>query len=318
MKKAVLFTCMASIGSVVANDSAALTTYPTLQNSNQMRVSADALLWRTEQGGTEWAIEEDFLAQVTSYKDINFGWNWGFRVAVGLDVDRDEWDTNLSYTWFHAHQNSKVSGEDNVTSIPTTSLFDSGGIKWHIDYSGLDWDLGGNYMVRTHLAMRPHVGLKFGWINQNIHAAYRSSINDVREEDTFLKSKFFGVGPSSGVTSKWNFAKGFNLFGDLSGALMWGNFKISEYADETDEDGLTTRSNYKNLSRNYVVPVLSTVLGLGWTTNFNNEASRFTVNLGYELQYWFRQSQFMNVNTDTRLGQDLAFQGGTLELRFDF
>lgn len=314
MYKTSLLALVALTASVMADDGAAVSTRPALVNSNEMRVSADALLWRTEQGGTEWATQQDTSS--VSYKDVNFGWNWGFRVAVGMDIDQDEWDTNLSYTWFQAHKHSKAAGDANVYSIANPALggVNSASAKWHIDYNGLDWDVGGNYMVRTHLAMRPHVGVKFGWINQDVHSSFVGTTTTVNPH---LKSKFFGVGPSSGVTSKWNFAEGFNLFGDLSGALMWGNFDIKQSAATTTA-GVTTTRSFKNLSRNYVAPVLSTVLGLGWATNFNNDASRFAVNLGYELQYWFRQNQFITGNTNARVAEDLAFQGGTLEFRFDF
>lgn len=313
MKKAALFTCIALTGAVIANDSTTLTTRPALQNTNQMRVSAEALLWRTEQGGTEWAYDETD-AGVTTYKDVNFGWNWGFRVAAGIDINQDQWDTTLAYTWFRAEKNSKAAQPGGVSSVIGADFGnDSAAAKWHVEYNGLDWNLGGNYMVKTQLSLRPHAGVKFGWINQNMRQSFVNT--DATTDSIHGKSKFFGVGPSAGVASNWNFAEGFNLFGDLSSALMWGNFNIHQHGYSDIDDAVVTS---RNLSRNYVAPMISTILGFGWATNFNDDAARFTVNLGYELQYWFRQNQFMNTNTNTRLSQDLAFQGGTLEFRFDF
>jgi hypothetical protein len=73
-----------------------------------------------------------------------------------------------------------------------------------------------------------------------------------------------------------------------------------------------------------MVPVLTGVMGLAWDTCFSCDTMHFGIRAGYELQYWFRQSQRFSFNSlggtprYTRSVGDLALQGLTIDVRFDF
>jgi hypothetical protein len=123
----------------------------------------------------------------------------------------------------------------------------------------------------------------------------------------------------------------FSIFGDVSGALMYGHFKNSHSETGLTAAGAATGGfSPSGLNRNLMVPVLTGILGLAWDFCFSCDSMHLGIRAGYELQYWFRQNQrFSNFNTAglgesvaapryTRTTGDLALQGLTIDVRFDF
>lgn len=308
-------------------------------NSNNWYAYADALCWHTSEGGTEWVLNpkqhtSSALDTDEHTRKVDFGWDWGFRVGLGYSMDHDEWDSQMSYTWFRASKEDSVSLQqhtlsthgysqylvptfsiDGTVSLPETSLYTQGEISWRVHFQMADWDLGRYYNVSKHLSFRPHVGVKGGIIHQQIHQDF-ALLNVVQH--TALKNDYWGVGPSAGVDTKWDLGSAwthmFNLFCDVSGAVMWGHFNV----EQESIDNLQGKNNWTNLSRNLGTTMVRFFMGFGWETNFNADMCHVGLKLGWEAQYWFRQNQLMKVNHLQRVSDDLAFQGGTLDLRFDF
>ena len=302
---------------------------------------ADALYWHASVGSTDYAFKQDQNPAIAFHPhkvhSLNFKWAWGFRAGLGWNMDHDMWDTNLYYTWFHTH-NSNAAWIDPPSRIldiiGSSMVLQSSRISWNIHFSMFDWELGRWHYVSEQLALRPHIGIKGGWINQTVKQ------HDIRvfsnptpglDIDTF-KNNFWGVGPSFGVNTLWVLGSAgtrtqhrFSLFGDCGGALMYGHFR-AKHVEKTFNDptgvfagGFTIRG----LNRNLAVAMLQGQFGFSWDTDFNQNRNHFTFRLGYELQYWFRQNQLFKTtlhfdDSGTRLSDDLALQGITADFRFDF
>lgn len=310
-----------------------VSAYPMI-DSHKWDLFGDALYWHVAEGGTEWAqVNKNESATVgeSNVKHVDFNWNWGFKVGIGYNsMKHDEWDTQLYFTWLHASRKQTAAiaaaatatpnhGIVSLFTTPSTigeSLFKEGTINWKIHFNMFDWELARNYYVSKHLALRPHIGLKGGWINQ--HAQGHFQAFDNRLQTFHMDNDFWGVGPRGGVNTKWNLGNinthFFSMLGDFSGALMWGHWSIDQrYSDAVN---LTQKSD--NRDRNQMASVLQAFFGLGWDANFHSDQCHFSMKLGYELQYWFAQNQLWQPNGFNTLHGDLTLQGGTLEIRFDF
>lgn len=314
-----------------------VSSYP-LMDSCKWDFFADVTYWRAEQGGTEWAfVNQDVTDDGVAFgegnvKEVNFKWDWGFKVGVGYnDWTHDEWDMQLYYTWFRANKKDSAAitttsalsaidgGIDPFFTFPNNigaSPFQSGQIDWKINYSMFDLDLGRGYMVSKHLAMRPHVGVKGGWIDQKIAGSF-TSFTGLTTAYT-AKNNFWGVGPSGGVSTKWELGNWethfFSLFGDFSGAWMWGHWTVHHSFD----DEALVPQRFTGLNKDLGALMVQAFMGFGWETNLGDDSFHLGVRLGYEVQQWFNQNQMFPPDEGFRYNYDLTLQGGTLDFRFDF
>ena len=166
------------------------------------------------------------------------------------------------------------------------------------------------------LSLRPFLGVKGGWIHQTIHNEMWNPIDlpftKARED---LKNNFWGVGPSGGLNTKWVLACGesndFSLFGDFSGALMWAqwNFK-DQYKNNAPQEVIIDLPKIKGGAF-----MLRSFMGFGWDCYFS--CFHLSARLGYEMQFWLDQLQLVTLNVG-RIHDELTFQGGTLDVRFEF
>ena len=71
--------------------------------STSVDVFADLLVWKAEESGSETWAEVITSSGATTHcdvRDVRFGWDAGFRLGLGYGMRRDQWDTQLYYTWF--------------------------------------------------------------------------------------------------------------------------------------------------------------------------------------------------------------------------
>lgn len=370
MKKTVLFSVLALTASVFADDglvaaakkmdnmsqqqttnnnqmmSQVILTSARPESDNGWYVFADALYWHADVGNTDWSAKLPTDAGNPTQKTgtvhhLDFKWSWGFKVGIGVNMDHDMWDSNLYYTWFHTENSNSIgpteTQQDVVTWVPPGfSQLNSASHNWSIHFSMFDWELGRWYYVSKNLALRPHVGVKGGWINQE-RKTKASRTQDQQGAlvtthlDAQIKNNFWGVGPSIGLNTMWvlgnagsNMDHRFSLFGDAAGSLMYGHFDNNDsFLLSSASSPTTSRFKYDNLSRNLAVAMLQGVMGLSWDTAFNRGRNHFMMKVGYEFQYWFRQNQFLYSfdfaeKSSMRYSDDLALQGLTVDFRFDF
>jgi hypothetical protein len=323
---------------------------------------ADALYWHADVTNAEWAFVTSTAVLVEPTSAINqelaFKWNWGFRVGVGYEFDHDQWDSDIYYTWF---VNNAASGSTSQTSfktpvggaatslnsgiLTTPSLVSSGTATTKLNFQVLDWELGNAFYIRNALSIRPHVGIKGSWIRLTESETFTNATASSTYTISY-KTKSWSAGPSAGINSNWYFgcantmppngrgdAKDrpmWSIFGDVSGALMYGHFNNTAIESSTVAGVSIPGTKLANLNRNLMVPVLTGVLGLAWDMCFACDKMHLGIRAGYELQYWFRQNQRLsNLNNGsvgtsvaasryTRTTGDLALQGLTIDVRFDF
>jgi hypothetical protein len=313
------------------------------ESDNGWYLFADALYWHADVGNADWAERSQTLDGDTKYgvHNLDFKWSWGFKAGIGVNMNHDMWDSNLTYTWFHTSNSNSVGLKEEIpagatqgaqTFAPSASGVRSAKHEWNIHFSMFDWELGRWYYVSKMLALRPHLGVKGGWIHQDRKTnIVTGSTTDIKQSAHF-DNNFWGVGPSLGLNTLWVLGSAgpamehrFSLFGDVAGALMYGHFSNS-YSDESEATTPETKNKVTGLNRNLAVPMLQAAMGLSWDTAFNRGRNHFMMKVGYEFQYWFRQNQYpssqsigkSSFDNFARYSDDLSLQGVTAELRFDF
>ncbi len=312
------------------------------ESDNGWYIFGDAIYWKADVGSTDWVNEVNSIVNPVRAKNhsLNYNWDWGFKAGIGFNMDHDMWDSSLMYTWFLTNHKSHVNGDNGQTiqltdQIGIASDFSaqptSGSTRWDLRFCMFDWELGRWHYVSKNIALRPHVGIKGGWINQKIRTSFGytpSSPTSPASATEKFKNNYWGIGPALGINTLWVLGSAgqamdhrFSIFGDAGGALMYGRFTLSDKQNVYNQSQtLVTNGglNQKGLNRNLATAMLEGALGLSWDVPFNSGRNHFMLKVGYELQYWFRQNQLVQGSPNIRFSDDLALQGVTGEMRFDF
>lgn len=309
-------------------------------NSHGAHFSADLIFWTAKEVGADCWSEVIFQNSTSSSNDlrsVHFGWDPGFRVGMGYEMMHDRWDTQLGYTWFYTQGSDAVKSApgsvystfmgnfylDNPTGTGISSVsYEQASIDWAIRFNMFDWELGRKFWVSKALALRPFLGLKGGWIHQQIVSTWENPtvssghpLFDVGTES--IKNNFWGIGPQAGLNTTWNLVEAtshfFNLFGDFSGALMWGHWSFGDlYRNDIDQKVAIRLADV-----NSAAFMLRAFMGFEWDLRFCTDRYQLSTKLGYEMQFWLDQLQFYSF-TGGRLNDELTLQGGTLEFSFEF
>jgi hypothetical protein len=313
-------------------------------DKTEFNAFADLIFWTAKEVGADcWSeiITETTTPDQTyltnNMQQVNFGFDFGLKIGMGYGMLHDQWDTKIYYTWFNTTGRDSVSNGpgsvystflgnfylDNTHSKGIASVsYEAASISWKISFNMFDWELGRNFWVSKSLALRPFIGIKGGWIHQYIYSIWQhptlkpdKPTFNVGTED--IKNNFWGIGPQGGLNTKWMFFSAntnfFSIFGDISGAIMWGHWTFGDTFKNDADQQITIHLRPMNTG----ATMMRLFTGLEWEGNFKENRYQFSTKLGYEAQFWLDQLQFYSF-TGGHLDNALTLQGGTLEFCFDF
>lgn len=281
--------------------------------------SASFTYWQALQDNMEYAIVDGRTS--TAYngtiQNLGFDFEPGFKVALGMNFDHDNWDTRVEYTWFRGRTSSSVSAEapESISSLWTEGVENivSASQSWKLHMDLLDWELGRGYYVGKKLTFRPFFALRGAWIRQNIDADYSVAELDHPLVSLDKKSRSWAVGPRAGLYTDWLFCDGFRLFGNGAGDILFTRY--TTLRDKGVSEDTSTTINQTNL--NTVRTHLDLELGLGWGTYFDCNNWHIDLSAGYNFQVFFNQNVFRQYEV-LRTSGNLYLQGLTVTARFDF
>lgn len=353
---------------------------PVVQHGVDVALEASYILWHASQSGLEFVTSGVPADPVTSGMQIDrgavynpkFKMTSGYKAGIGFDFDYDGWDLNLMYTWLYSHADRTVVGPestatDDTAYQPSVDLglvpgnFTSAGAgfaevppyffnnvaansqsSWRLHFNMFDLALGRHFFLSPKLTVRPHFGLKGGWINQKNRVAYTVdgtasgivangvtintdtvistpttvTIDSSQEEYAInLRSRYWGAGIRTGFDTSWMFTRCFSLYGNLAFSSLWSQFTlsrrdVSQVVDQStqtivlnDYTAYTARERIHRLN-----PVLEMAIGFCYDYMFSEDEYRFRIRAGWEQQIWWNQLP----------GADLSLQGLTIDLRVDF
>ncbi len=293
--------------------------------SKRANIFADFIYWYTSET-VDWAftLQQNPSSFESSFKTFAFDWAPGFRVGLEYNLLHDQWNTQASYTWFQSRASGHTTGEVTpaffAARLSLLEPFSTGKTNINIHYNMFDWDLNRSFSISKYLFLQPSIGLKCGWINQNIHSYWTKPnlfgffLFTAHEN---LKQRFLGGGPKGGITAKWylkNIHKhSLSLLGSFEVGYLWGHWTIRD----NFIDDLFTKIAVNTSPRNFGSFMLHGFIGIGWDLNFNHEQNHFEMKLGYEIEDWLNYCQIFTDSSGSQ-NNDLIFQGLNFALSINF
>lgn len=311
-----------------------------------LSLEVDYLYWEAQEEQlypvilTEQSKNNGLNLSNISPKNQKFEYTSGFRVAAGYEFPCKMYDIKFSWTRIHPkttgnYAQAVVKGliamayfDQTQSDVPHAESVVS---HWHLNYDMLDLELGFNYAFTNSFSLRPHIGLKGGWIDQTQkmvvnNIALGQPTEEIAQGTVNRQNDFNGIGPSVGLDMRFALGSQFGLFGTVSGALLYGKFDLKNEIYITDVLGnegmslgpeLTTLNN----SEFFVSPTVQILLGGDWTTCLYQT---YWIRLGaaYEVQYWWNQMRTNNSVPQALFlnspSGNLMMHGLTLQVSFEF
>ena len=331
---------------------------PRVAHGADVFITADLIWWKTTQSGLEYgasgfinegptppAIADVFNIQAPKGKLHTVGEDWspGFKVGLGLNMSHDGWDLYAQYTWLH-------SSDKNSTTRPIAAsrfgLVESGGgsgpfviaqranSDWDLHFNVIDLELGRNFYLSQFLTMRPFIGLKGTWQDQNWKSHYFDGDFTLRVDDPNNNDQLsvtgpyhihdsqdnWGIGVRGGFNVSWYMSKNWSFYGDFAWTTLLTKYDTDRKDTLDDTANGTTHSVrmlYINNDSFYAVKYIGELeLGLRWETWFYDDNYHFAIQAGWEEQVWI--NWFRPPEVIDEASHDLSFHGLNLKFRFDF
>ncbi len=302
---------------------------PMIVDGYDVTIGLGAIYQSAALAGTDYAVAEqgiyqsiegdltEFLPTDGSIKEPESAWAWGINAMLGFNFERDGWDLRLTNSYYDTNETNTIESGYGGVLIPTRIVPDlyydyasdslvaaaEAHSRLGVAYDLLGIELGRDYFVSSHLAFRPNYGLLASWLWNDQKIDYSGDVAtglQILEHNIYNvhdRSEWFGIGPQFGLGSTWGLGKGFSIFADTKGALMYGRFKTSHHesitrasTDETDpsEYYIDVTSNSRR-----IVPYIQSILGVSYSCFSDDNKNHFLFRLGYNVQVFFNANQFI-------------------------
>lgn len=298
-----------------------------LSRLNQMNhpgfyCAGDFIYWMAKEDGLQYAltgllVNTNSTVSISDQGEVSHPkveWDPGFKIGLGYVIDPNVWDLFVNWTWYRTDADGGVEGPNalNDESIFAEEVFSrflfnvlqTANADWNLQYNTLDFSIGRQFAIGTHLGLKPFTGLRAAWINQTyrIHGFAIGSSPPV-ENDMKNKANFRGVGFWSGIAATWNFNRYFSLFSQNSFSLFYGLSRSSERLSNTGQGagGLSvhTTNNIHSMKSE-----LEFSIGLRFEMPFNADRFLFAFDVAWEYLNWINMNRFYIpvTGTDPNLG----------------
>lgn len=310
---------------------------PVVKDGVDLWIQAEALYMHATEDGMDFAIENNSAVAYQSgrVKNAHYDWDWGFRLGLGYNMAHDGWDLLLNWTWFHSHEHHDEeagTGEFLFGTRSDPGPTGQGNFQateadehHHLHLNLLDLEMGREFFVSKWLTVRPHVGLRAGWIHRNFEVEYEggTTLGTNELEDEF-HNRYRGIGLRSGFDTQWGLGSGWSIFGQMAFSLLYGRHHL--HAEEELEAITGAETPQENVRSRYTMvrTMADFALGLRWDHLFYDDRYRIRLQLGWEEHVLFGFNRDIDFVDDVVRGKftsnrgDLAFSGVSLQARFDF
>ncbi len=294
---------------------------PCVDRGMDVHVTAEFIYWTAREDQLTFAVKQGNSSGNASQP--NWSYDPGFKVGVGILYDHDGWDVYANYTWLRVSTSSKKVTADademliikSSYPLPAETNFASIAAKWDFDFNAVDLELGRNFFISRYLKLRPHFGMKGTWQKQDFPVT--GILEIFNTEETFFYTNnidTWGVGLRMGLDTSWHFNRCLSIVGDMALSALWQGYRTRRKVVSV-EPAITEVDFSANCHR--INPVIELLLGLRWETWYCCDAYHFSIEGGWEIQWWNDQNHFTTLTGQDLMG-DLYMQGFTLKLRLDF
>lgn len=303
-----------------------------------MFLTADFLWWSANTDGLYYA-QSNFGSPTTAIPpdgSVDFSghiqrveeeWGPGARVGFGGNMPYDEWDIYLYWTWFHADPSDSAKQHQHGPLLVLWSHPDAAGTnlathahaKWDLTINVLDLEMGRPFWVGKHLSVRPYMGIRGAWIDQEFKIKYDYATAPGIKGKLKMESDFEGVGARAGIDMRFALYNGWSLYGLAAASLMYGSFDCNFHQKSNHHKIARTEDGFHR-----GISTVQMGLGVRWDKFFHSRRYHVGVAAGWEQNIWYGVTQFNHYYSQLQIGAvdqnngDLTLQGGTLSARFDF
>lgn len=305
-------------------------------------VNISGLAFQAKQDGMAFAINNASGAalpivggEVLNFSTDNsdYGYNPGVRMGLGFYVNHDAWSLAFDWTWLNITNYKSFSAENAgiliplwLPPFPTDSSWQTLGASWKAHYNTLDAKLGKPYHVSRYLILNPHFGVRAAWIDQHFSVHYGGDFNSLNGTVHHGDNDFWGFGARAGVMTDWIIGKGWNLFGNIAAAMIFGKFEVDQQIALGSGTPNAGYDIYEDFYQN--VPNMEIQLGIAWNKYFNKQKYRIQLAAAYEFHEWWDQFNMRKIygdgtnptpiiQSDTVSRGNLTLNGFSLTLRLD-
>jgi len=326
---------------------------PQIDGGCNLFVTADFLYWTAQENGLDYLFKTSLVAfgSLTSpvHGDVDsphFEWDPGFRIGLGWNMGHDAWDLYFDWTRFHtnakekSHADNKVLYANFADTLAAINPFEKASAHTHVNVDWLDLELGKAFYATRYLTLRPHVGLRNAWVDQDFRFRYKNQITPLGlsagvKDKVRVKNDFWGLGIRTGLDTQWELGAGFSILGDFALALLYGDFDLHRRfkgpAIVTAGGGtfIVPLESHQDKDLNLARFIADFDLGVQWDYMFAHDRFHVSLSAAWEQHMFFGQNQIFNFydtpsSSSTAHGKlvssngDLTLQGLTISARFDF
>lgn len=293
---------------------------------------------------------------------LNFHSDPGLSIGIGYIIpQRQQWEVSGNWTYFHSKADASTStpGNDSdflqISWLPLLlgTVAQRSTADWHLNFNLMDIALSRSAYFGSYLSVKPQIGIRAAWINQDYRAKYHRAryqfvdsgtpVSIYRNTKFVASNDYWGVGIHTGGDIQWYLNKYLSIIGNLFASLLYGKFDIDQLFDGAIPldfgAGPVLLPEVVKQSKKYnaLRPALESSIGLAWQQFFREETQRLTIAIYYQLGIWFNQNElfneffyrdaaqlsattFANNNNVSSFSQrgHLQLQGLRAQLRYDF
>jgi hypothetical protein len=331
-------------------------------------LKASFLIWQSKEWGLEFASKsfassnpsENIQTFQQKLSIPDFSWSPGFKIDFGYTLPYDGWDVNNRWTFYHGdltnlkkHHDMQIAPTGygivplwhypffDIVDTSSPLRFQNAAANWKLYFNSFDADLGRWFSPAKSLLFRINLGAKGSWIRQHYHVDYHDSAivtgiilppNPVSvhilHSRMVFNSRCWGIGPRSGLETKWKFGWGFSLVAGGAFSCLYTNWNTT--TEFHDQLSISSQNEIENLHmtdhRWELIPVFDGNLGIdwGWCFGRTEKPIYFSLMVAYEIQYWWAQNlarrnfAFHSPGNMWDMRGDLQMQGLTASIRSDF
>lgn len=155
-----------------------------LKDDCHIWIDADLLFWQSNMGQLNLGTTSRSATSLDHavVENLDFKWDWGFRLGAGYKLPHDHWDIFLNYTFLDAFAEKKKHAPTGGALFPTWivpfGLPDGyftvvGEARWSAHLNIADAELGRTCFVSKWLSIRPFMGVRTAFIGQKMRVKYQ-------------------------------------------------------------------------------------------------------------------------------------------------
>jgi hypothetical protein len=257
--------------------------------------------------GNSQSVETFTTFDETHIRDLNFKFDAGFRLGLGYYCPSNCWDIAVNWTHFHSKANAFGASDLERFDVDDSTLFydnwtrqlgyfpEAAKERWTLDLNSIDVEFAQKFYVNHCFILRPHFGLRFARIDQNVHVeSYANqAFKGIFDYDTFTsavksKNNFRGVGPRVGLDLEINLGCNIALYGKGAASLVYGEFdrESEQVLSATNGDTTVFNDIYKGKGKDdrCTVTMTDLTIGLKWEHCFEccNTYHPFSLGIAWE------------------------------------